>query len=464
MRRSKKLSRRELLSRTIATSIACSISGPSKAFAQPPGAYEGKCVVSLMLDGGADPTQFCDPKTNTPGERKINNWADNDEPRQIGNITFAPIADNEWLLSRFGADMLVINGVDYGTNSHTTGKMYAKTGSNAEGKPSVTALHAANTTPDLPLAFSLFSGVARTSGLIQHNQFSNLKKLRALARPHYRDSMYISNADLNALKRGQDELDTVASLSQLTAEWRGRSLSTARQQAAFTRYESSKQGAELLGSIAEILPPDGDIVSEEQFSVLLPGGPRKLYSDAKKQMQGALLVLKSGLGSAVDISLDGFDTHDGHDAQHEVLYTHLADALDFFWNYAEELGIADRILLVIGSDFGRTNFYNDGEGKDHWPVGSSIIMERNAPWGNRVVGLTDELHFAKRINPTTLREDPTGVIITPAHVHKALQNYLGLDTFAEDMGLDLKGVETLPLFDSSLQSVGGLSPYARGIW
>ena len=119
---------------------------------------------------------------------------------------------------------------------------------------------------------------------------------------------------------------------------------------------------------------------------------------------------------------------------------------------------------MIGSDFGRTNFYNDGEGKDHWPVGSYIIMEQNAPWGNRVVGLTDELHFAKRINPATLREDPNGILITPAHVHKALQNYLGLDTFAEDMGLALKDVESLPLFDSSLQSVGGLSPYARGIW
>ena len=119
MKKSKKMSRRELLRHSITTSIACSISTPSKTFAQPPGAYEGKCVVSVMLDGGADPTQFCDPKTNTPGERKINNWADNDEPRQIGNITFAPIADNEWLLSRFGADMLVINGVDYRTNSHT---------------------------------------------------------------------------------------------------------------------------------------------------------------------------------------------------------------------------------------------------------------------------------------------------------------------------------------------------------
>jgi len=170
------------------------------------------------------------------------------------------------------------------------------------------------------------------------------------------------------------------------------------------------------------------------------------------------------LGASADLSLASFDTHDNHDAQHEVLYTHLADALGFFWDYAEELGIADRILLVIGSDFGRTNFYNDGEGKDHWPVGSYIIMERNAPWGNRVVGLTDELHFAKRINPSTLREDRNGILITPAHVHKALQEYLGLDLFAEDMGLALRGLESLPLFDSSLQSVGGLSPYARGIW
>ena len=43
-------------------------------------------------------------------------------------------------------------------------------------------------------------------------------------------------------------------------------------------------------------------------------------------------------------------------------------------------------------DFGRTNFYNDGNGKDHWPIGSYMIMEKDAPWGNRVVGLTDELH------------------------------------------------------------------------
>ena len=127
----------------------------------------------------------------------------------------------------------------------------------------------------------------------------------------------------------------------------------------------------------------------------------------------------------------------------------VADALYFFWNYAEELGIADRILLVIGSDFGRTNFYNDGNGKDHWNVGSYMLMEQNASWGNRVVGASDELHFALPIDPDSLQPDRNGIILTPAHVHRAVRNYLGLDGFAQSVGLNLTGVEDIGLFDPS---------------
>ena len=66
-----------------------------------------------------------DPKVNTPGEPKINNWADWADPGQAGNITaYAPVADNEWLFNRFGADMLVVNGVDAQTNSHETGRLF----------------------------------------------------------------------------------------------------------------------------------------------------------------------------------------------------------------------------------------------------------------------------------------------------------------------------------------------------
>jgi uncharacterized protein (DUF1501 family) len=120
---------------------------------------------------------------------------------------------------------------------------------------------------------------------------------------------------------------------------------------------------------------------------------------------------------------------------HEVLYTHLADAIYYFWDYAEQLGLADRILLVVGSDFGRTNMYNERNGKDHWPIGSYMLMEQGARWGNRVVGASDELHFARKINPSSLQITDDGITLTPAHVHRAVQKYLGIDDFAAVNGV-----------------------------
>ena len=102
--------------------------------------------------------------------------------------------------------------------------------------------------------------------------------------------------------------------------------------------------------------------------------------------------------------------------------------MDYLWDYAEQHGVADRMVVVLGSDFGRTNFYNSQNGKDHWPIGSYVIMEKGQRWTNRVVGETDGLHFAQRINPRTLqRNDTNGTIIYPKHVHKALRRYLGIE-------------------------------------
>ena len=90
--------------------------------------------------------------------------------------------------------------------------------------------------------------------------------------------------------------------------------------------------------------------------------------------------------------------------------------------------MADRLVVVMGSDFGRTISYNAGKGKGHWPIGSYVIMEKNAPFTNQVIGETDEGINAFPINPTTLERDNfDGVIIKPAHVHKALRKYLGIE-------------------------------------
>ena len=401
--------------------------------------YEGPLLVTLQLDGGADVTQLCDPKTNTPGEPKINHWADTLEIEQVGSLQFAPVAKNAELFGRYGADTLVVNGVDAQTNSHETGQLYNWTGSNAEGKPSLAALHAAYYASDQPLAYSVYGRFSRTSGIISYNRFSNLQVLRSLAQPTIEPWS-------GELRREQMELDRASTVvsDEVTRLLANPSLSM-RERQSIARFSEARASRDSLSRLAEIIPGEDDIV--ESYEVSVPGSNWPLHLNVQQQMQGALLVLKSGLGAAAEVSLDAFDTHENHDLQHEVLYTHLADSLDFFWDYAEELGLADRILLVIGSDFGRTNFYNDGNGKDHWPIGSYMIMEKNAPWGNRVVGLTDELHFAKGINAETLKEDRNGVYMTPSHVHKAIQQYMGFDRFAEDLGHGLGDVESLPLFD-----------------
>jgi hypothetical protein len=65
------------------------------------------------------------------------------------------------------------------------------------------------------------------------------------------------------------------------------------------------------------------------------------------------------------------------------------------------------------------------------------------------VGATDELHFALPINPDSLKPDRDGITLTPAHVHQAVRSYLGLDGFAQSVGMNLMGVEDIGLFDPS---------------
>ena len=427
----------------LAAATGGAFSASSRVWSSGKDDYSGKCLVTLQLDGGADVTQLCDPKINTPGERKINNWADWADPGAAGNILFAPIADNEWLFNRFGADMLVVNGVDAQTNSHETGRLFNWTGSNAEGKPSLSALHAAYNSPDQPLAYAVFGGESRTAGIIGYNRFDDVSRLRSLSQPR-------TQSWSNTPKRSMEEYDRVDSLvsDELTQLLSAAHASPRRRQ-NLERFSIARSNRDALKRLADILPSQEEMHAYNEFEV----AGQSFWDNLKQQMQGALLVFKSGLGSAADLSLGGFDSHDNHDAVHEQLYLNLADALAYFWDYAEVLGISERIMLVIGSDFGRTNFYNDGAGKDHWPVGSYIIMERNAPWGNRVVGATDALHFAQRIDPITLKESRDGIIITPAHVHQAIRAHLGFDQYASDVGFALGDTETLPLFDPALSTV-----------
>ena len=109
---------------------------------------------------------------------------------------------------------------------------------------------------------------------------------------------------------------------------------------------------------------------------------------------------------------------------------------------AEKLGVAEKLIVVVSSDFGRTPYYNSYGGKDHWPINSYIIMQGGVQWANRVVGKTDNLQNAMPINPKTLQIDSSKSLIYPKHVHHALHHYLGISDFAHSVGFGF-GAETL---------------------
>ena len=386
--------------------------------------YAGKLFVFVQADGAWDPTSFCDPKANTPGEPVINHWAETDEVRRAGRIRYAPFAGNEAFFKKYHRRMLVINGVDAQTNSHTVGVVHNWSGRNSEGYPSAAALLAARLAPDLPVAYVNFGGYAETGGLTRYTRLDNPDLLRSIAYPRGEgedwaedpeDSAYFTPGDWAAMARHR-----AATVDRLAS--RANVLPGTSRRLEF--YRSAFASSEGLKVFADAIPPRDELEQTVEAQV----GNTRMWSQLRRQAQLTVLAFKSGVSVSADLWLGGFDTHARHDAEQGWLLANLTDGVDYLWDYAEQHSVANRLVVVMGSDFGRTNFYNADDGKDHWPIGSFVIMEKNQRWTNRVAGETDGLHFARRINPRTLkRDDRNGTIIYPKHVHKALRRYLGVE-------------------------------------
>ena len=379
--------------------------------------YDGKLFVFVQADGGWDPTSFSDPKTNTPGEKVINHWAENGEIRQAGNLFYADFGNNGEFFEKYYDRMLVINGVDAQTNSHSAGIVHNWSGRVSEGYPSMTALLAAHHAPALSLSYLSFGGFSDTASLITYTRVDGADLIRNIATPDIprwdNSSRYLNQANWETLKTFRAaNLARLATAPQL--------LPRAARNRRLYAAALSPEATEGLKAYATLLPPDDELEQTEEF-----GG---MKSALRRQAQLAILAFKARVAVSADLYLRGFDTHANHDPEHNWLLANLTDSVDYLWDLAEAHEVADRLVVVMGSDFGRTNHYNVDAGKDHWPIGSFVVMEKNQTWTNRVVGETDALHFAHKIHPTTLqRDDFNGTIIHPKHVHRALRRYFGIE-------------------------------------
>lgn len=420
---------KHLAAGTAALGLPC-----GRVFAAPED-YNGRFFVTLQVDGAWDVSSFCDPKVNQPGEKVINHWAESAEIETAGNIRYAPVADNQAFFQKYYRDILVINGVDAQTNAHSTGIMHNWSGRNSAGYPSLTALYSLANAPDLPLAYMNFGGYAETARLIRYTRLKNVGSLLSALSPntlswgrerHYRDPQMLSIVQ----RRQQERLARLRQNDEVLP----------RHDYTMDAYYNARGNAEKLSDFAAYIPAGSKLEREVRVN-------SEVTSDLRIQVQMALLAFKSGVGCCADLHLGGFDTHSNHDRLHLPLLSHLTDSIDYFWTYAASLGIAERITLMITSDFARTPYYNSSEGKDHWPVGSAMFMELGASWGNRQINATDALQNALSVSPDTLQSmSGGGVKIYPKHVHLAVREYLGLNSGPLAQSFPLEGTELLPFF------------------
>ncbi len=433
------MKRRDLLKRTMLLGAAGLSLPVPRLYAAPFEGYTGKLLVTVQCDGGWDVSSFCDPKTNQPGEKEITSWSNSNDVQTAGNINYAPFANNQSFFEKHFQDMLVINGVDMQTNSHSTGVLHSWSGRNAEGYPTISAMFAAKNAPEQPLSYLNFGGFSATANLIRFSRFQNVDNLRKLLEPETNGTD--ENGDPRPPLRRSSEMALIREFRRRKTETLlSRTSLINRERINLQAYNDALSSKENLKEFKNYLPASTELEGRVAANT-------QTDSDFRDQARLVTAAFESGLTSAADLFIGGYDTHTTHDALHEPLLAHTTDAIELFWQQAEERGVADRVTMVIGSDFSRTPHYNGTNGKDHWPIGSFIIMEKNASWTNRMVGQTDEAQNAFKINPNTLeRDDRGGTIIYPKHVHKALRRYLGIENSVVEQNLAFANTEDFDFF------------------
>lgn len=361
--------------------------------------YDGPCVIFIQALGGWDSVLLCDPKgaSNLEDPRRISNYKESDI-QSAGNIRFAPSAENAKFFNKHYKNLLVINGIDTKSNVHQASRRNVFSGTLGLGYPNLAAMVAGHFDPSLAMSFMSFGGYDDTEGVVPRSRSGNFGALNDIAYPRRSNPTDASSVYHSAQAQALIE----AARKERQAYLRSR-VQLPRAKAGLNTLFTAEQGADGLRRLQDYLPT-------------LDRSDNPL----NRQSQLALAAYRAGISVSANLTINGFDTHDNHDERHIPLIDKILQGINFLWDEAERQGIADRLVVVVGSDFGRTPRYNNKAGKDHWSITSMMLMGAGIQ-GNRVIGKTDEGLQAMELSASTLAPDPSGIVIEPKHIHHSLR-------------------------------------------
>ena len=368
--------------------------------------YPGPYYVVLNASGGWDTTYLMDPK----GVNEINRLYQEGDILTHGAHKFAPTAkhiqggmSNEDFYAAFGDELLVLNGLDYSVNNHSPGARYMATGKlDSLAYPTFAALVAACQGPTCPLAFLTFGNYSATGNLVA---MSRIPYLPSLAR--------IANADAvegNARSPYHDRF-ALDRIEQTLADQNAAS-GQAPRLPRFERAENMLYGAQVNSKALERVTP------------YIPANiPKERLS---QQAEIALASFKAGVCVSANLTIGQFDSHANNDPDQMKLIPEFLAGIAYILRRAEELQMREQLVVIVQSEMGRTPTYNNGNGKDHWSIGSIMFLGRGIT-GNRVLGATDDKQFQVAIDPQSLALAPEqGIRVRPEHIHTALRELAGV--------------------------------------
>lgn len=365
--------------------------------------------IYVHASGGWDVTYFCDPKVNVQGKPVITNWSKDGVAGKSGEIAYAPVANNKSFFDKHYGKTLVINGVNMNTVNHTSGSIYSTSGKIARTHPTLSALNASNARSALAIPFMTSLEYKNTKSLVSGFNLSSSSddQISRAAYPYHQGGNLTRPVYMDA-EESLLETAHVASMERILSRTELLKSDIQRVQ----RFKNTKEQNQSLYKLAEY------------HNSLVASAPEGIDEKYIFMMAG----LCSGYTSSADIGSGGFDSHANNDAQQISSLEALTKQIDYIWDVAEAANIAQRLTVLVGSDFSRTPTYNGGGGKDHWPVGSFLLMNKGSGFGNRVIGSTTNGHYALKINMNTLEVDnELGDYITPEHVHYLVRDQLGLN-------------------------------------
>lgn len=188
----------------------------------------------------------------------------------------------------------------------------------------------------------------------------SVEKPRALNSENASIPCFASLADIQAMVGNQDA-------ERMLREIQG---AEADQGSAVRTIQMANNAA--LDAMAEL---------SDKLNTFTPKGTYANDSFGRGFKQISQIVATSPATRVVYFSAGGFDTHSNQIAGHSRLMKGFSDAVLAFQREMEAVGRADKVIVLVFSEFGRRSYENGSAGTDHGAAGPMLLIGKNVKGG-----------------------------------------------------------------------------------